>query len=82
MIRQYIDAAMEHAKYEILADDGSYYGEIPVCRGVYANEDTLEACRRELEEVLEDWILLRVYRQLPLPEIDGIRLEVRKEQVA
>ncbi len=72
MIRQYIDAAMEHAKYEILADDGSYYGEVPVCPGVYANEDVLEACRRELEEVLEDWILIRVYRQLPLPEIDGI----------
>ena len=82
MIRQYIDAAMEHAKYEILADDGSYYGEVPVCPGVYANEDALEACRRELEEVLEDRILIRVHRQLPLPEIDGIVLEVRKEQVA
>jgi len=82
MIRQYIDAAMEHAEYEMLADDNTYYGEISVCPGVYANEDTLEKCRKELEEILDEWILLRVHRQLALPEIDGIRLEVKKAQVA
>jgi len=81
MIRRYIDATMNHARYEILPDDKSYYGEIPICPDVYANEDTLEACRRELEEVLEDWILFRVYKQLPLPEVDGFRLEVKKEKV-
>ena len=80
MIRRYMAAAMEHARYEILADDQSYYGEIPVCPGVHANERTLEACRRELEETLEDWILFRTYRRLPLPVIDGVRLEVGKEQ--
>ena len=30
---------MRQAKYELLADDGSLYGEIPVCNGVYANSD-------------------------------------------
>ncbi len=82
MIRQYIDAAMNRAEYEILADDDSYYGEIPVCPGVHANEETLEKCRKELEETLEEWIFFRVHRQLPLPEIDGIKLEVTKSEVA
>ena len=77
-----IDAAMEHATYEILPDDGSYYGEVPLCPGVHANANTLEACRKELEETLEDWLLLRVHKQLPIPEVDGLRLEVNTEQVA
>jgi len=34
--------------------------------------DTLEDCRDELEEVLEEWIFLRIARGLPLPVIDGI----------
>ncbi len=55
---------MRRAKYEILPSDGSIYGEIPGFEGVYANTDTLEACREELEEVLEEWILLRVSRHL------------------
>ena len=42
--------------------------------GVYANTTSLEECREELREVLEEWILFRVYRHLPLPVIDGIEL--------
>lgn len=70
MITQYIQKAMEHARYEILSDDGSFYGEIPECQGVYANARTLEKCRNELEEVLEEWILFRTYKNLSIPAID------------
>ena len=59
MLTKYIQAAMNKARYEILPDDGSFYGEIPGFDGVWANADTLEACRDELKEVLEGWILLR-----------------------
>jgi predicted RNase H-like HicB family nuclease len=78
MLTKYIRAALHHARYEILADDGSFYGEIPVCNGVYANAATLEDCREQLEEVLEEWILFRVSRTLPLPAIDGIELTIRE----
>ena len=67
MLTGYIRAAMRKARYEILPDDGSFYGEIEGFQGVYANADTREACRDELEEVLEEWVLLRVSRQLDLP---------------
>ncbi len=60
MLRQYVGAAMCRAHYEILSDDGSYYGEVPGFEGVFANAETLEACREQLEEVLEDWILLGI----------------------
>ena len=59
-----MQAAMHRARYEILLDDGTFYGEIPGFDGVYANADNLEACREELREVLEEWILLRAsFRQ-------------------
>ena len=37
MLIEYIKAAMRNAHYEIIADDNSYYGEIPGFDGVYAN---------------------------------------------
>jgi predicted RNase H-like HicB family nuclease len=78
MLLEYIDAAMRYAKYEILQEDGSFYGEISECNGVYANADNLEDCRKELMEVLEDWILLRIYKNLSLPIIDGLELSVKE----
>jgi predicted RNase H-like HicB family nuclease len=82
MLTQYLDAAMRHAHYEILPDDGTYYGEIPVCPGVHANAATLEECRAELSSVLEDWLLLRIHKNLSIPSIDGLDLTVTKETAA
>lgn len=78
MLLEYVQAALRHAKYEILPDDGSYYGEISECNGVYANAKTLEDCREELREVLEEWVLFRVHKNLPLPLIDEIELLVKE----
>ena len=64
MLSNYIQAVMRQARYEILPNDGTYYGEIPGFDGVYANAGQLEACREQLEEVLEEWILLRVSRNI------------------
>jgi len=78
MLTRYIRAAMHRARYEILSDDGTFYGEITGFDGVYANAKTLEACREELEEVLEEWILLRVAKNLPLPVVEGIELAIKE----
>ena len=72
MLTEYIAAAMRKAKYEILEDDGSYYGEIPGIQGVYANTDSLKECEEELESVLEDWIMIGLRFGDPIPEIDGL----------
>jgi predicted RNase H-like HicB family nuclease len=54
---------MRMATYEILSA-GTFYGEITGFQGAYANTKTLEACRDELREVLEGWIVLaRILRQ-------------------
>jgi len=78
MLSKYILSAMKKARYEILEDDNTYYGDIPGFKGVYANAGTLEDCREELEEVLEEWLFLRISRNLPIPEIDGIKLKIKK----
>jgi predicted RNase H-like HicB family nuclease len=78
MLMNYIRAAMRRARYEILLDDSTFYGEIPGFDGVYANADTLEACREELLEVLEEWILFRVSRNLPLPIVEEIELAIKE----
>jgi predicted RNase H-like HicB family nuclease len=78
MLTSYLRAAMHQARYEIVEDDGSFYGEIPAIRGIWANAQTLEACREELESVLEGWVLLSIADHSPIPEIDGNRLEIRE----
>ena len=57
MLTAYITAAMARARYRII-DDGTYFGEIPGLRGVWADAKTLEASRSELQEVLEDWLVV------------------------
>jgi predicted RNase H-like HicB family nuclease len=69
---------MALGRYEILPDDGTFYGEIPGFPGVCANAKTLEGCRDQLEEVLEEWVLLRVSRSLPVPSVHGLDLTIRR----
>ncbi len=76
MLLNYVNSALREARYEILTDDKTYYGEIPGFEGIIANADTLEDCRKQLKEVLEEWILLRVSKNLPLLEINGVTLKV------
>jgi predicted RNase H-like HicB family nuclease len=78
MLTDYIRAAMRRAIYKQYPEDGSYWGEIPGFQGVWANTETLESCRDELQEVLEEWILFRLSKQLPLPVVDGIDLTIKK----
>ena len=69
MILEYINAALEKAKYEIIEDDEPYYGEVPRLKGVWATGKTLEECRRNLAETIEGWIIIRLKKGLPIPSI-------------
>jgi len=82
MLTQYIQAAMHRAKYEILQEDGTFYGEIPELPGVYATASTLEDCRELLQSVLEGWILLGLHLHHPIPILNGIDLNPQQPEVA
>lgn len=59
MLLEYIYKKLNQAQYKILGD-GSYFGEIPGLQGVWASEKTLEECRETLQEVLEEWLILKL----------------------
>ena len=59
MLTDFIGKKLQSAKYKIL-EDKSYFGEIPGLKGIWANAKTLELCRKELQEVLEDWLILSI----------------------
>ncbi len=75
MLTAYIRASMRKARYEAL-DDGSFFGTIEGFQGLWANENTLEACREELRSVFEDWLLLALREGDDLPTMDGISLNL------
>ncbi len=68
---------MSQAHYELL-QDGTFYAEIPPCPGVYATASSLEACRTELQEVLEGWIVLGLRMGHAIPAIGKVSLDVEK----
>jgi predicted RNase H-like HicB family nuclease len=71
MLAEYIAKAMEGAKFERL-ENSRYFGTVSEFQGAWAEADSIEKCRRELAEVLEDWILLAIRRNLKLPVFPGI----------
>ncbi|OGL44148.1 MAG: hypothetical protein A2149_09015 [Candidatus Schekmanbacteria bacterium RBG_16_38_11] len=78
MLTEYINKAMELAHYEKIEDDGTYWGEIPGFQGVWGRAKTLEKCREELREALEEWIVFRLRNNLKLPVLKGMNLAMPK----
>jgi predicted RNase H-like HicB family nuclease len=75
LIIEYIEAALSHARYEIIKDDEPFYGEIPGLKGVWATGKTLEECRNNLRQVIDGWIIVRLRKNLPIPPVDGYTIE-------
>jgi predicted RNase H-like HicB family nuclease len=75
MIAEYINAALGRAKYEIIADEEPYYGEVPELEGVWASGRTLEECRHNLAEVIDGWLVVRLKRGLSIPAIGNKKIE-------
>jgi predicted RNase H-like HicB family nuclease len=81
MIIEYCQKVLEKAEYKKL-EDGTWFAEIPNFRGVWANGETVEACRKELVTVLEEWIILKLRDRDAIPEVDGFGLEITEVAVA
>lgn len=79
MIQPYIDAAMRLARYELIQDDEPYYGEVPELPGVWATGRTLEECRQNLLEVVDDWLLFRIARGMSIPPIGDTKIVLPRE---
>jgi len=82
MITEYIEAALARATYEIIQDEEPYYGEIPGLQGVWASGKTLEECRHNLAETVEDWVLLSIAKGLPIPALGEASIHLPKKVAA
>jgi predicted RNase H-like HicB family nuclease len=60
-------------------EDGGFSGEVPGLQGVLSHAETLESCREQLAEVIEEWVLIRVSRGLPIPAVDGVTVAVTSD---
>lgn len=61
MFTEYVRYVMERlAAYEVIDDKKPYIGSIKGFKGVWAQGKTLPECQRELQEVLEEWLLLKI----------------------
>jgi len=68
MLIEYINKALSKAQYDKL-EDGSFSGIIPQCPGVMAFGITLFECQKELESVLEGWLIVKIRHGDTLPVI-------------
>ncbi|PIZ01159.1 HicB family protein [bacterium (Candidatus Gribaldobacteria) CG_4_10_14_0_8_um_filter_33_9] len=68
---------LKTARYKFLKD-GSYFGEIPGLKGVWTNAKNLEDCRKELQEVLEDWLLLKIRFD---EKISGFKIQFNRREL-
>jgi predicted RNase H-like HicB family nuclease len=77
MLFEYIQKALEKAQYKVL-DDGTWFASIPGFEGVWANAKTVEECRHELLEVLEEWLVLKIRDRDSIPEIEGVEIRIKE----
>ena len=77
MLSEYIQKALEKARYKVL-DDGTWFAEISDFEGVWANAATVEECRHELVEVLEEWLVLKIRDRDAIPEIEGVGIQIKE----
>ncbi len=67
---------MRRARFKTLAD-GTCFGQIPGVAGVWANESTLDRCKEVLQEVLEEWLILKIRDHESIPRIGRVGLPVK-----
>lgn len=81
MIQEYIQRAVKKARYKAL-EDGSWFAEIPDFEGVWANAGSIEECREELIDVLEEWLILKLRDGDPIPSLEGLTIKIQPMQAA
>jgi predicted RNase H-like HicB family nuclease len=82
MLIEFIEEAMKRARFEMIDDSEPFYGEVPELEGVWATGETLEKCRENLREAVEEWILLSVKLGLPIPSLGETRIVVPSHEQA
>jgi predicted RNase H-like HicB family nuclease len=80
MFAEYIRAALENTEYEIIDNPDPYYAHVPGLVGVWATGKTFEECRKELIEVIEEWIVAKLQWGQPIPSMGGLTISTSSKE--
>lgn len=82
MIQDYITNNMNRANYELIDGGKIFYAEIKTLRGVWAVGKTLEECRLNLMTTIGGWLILRLKKNLPIPNFKIPNSSILKSKYA
>jgi predicted RNase H-like HicB family nuclease len=74
ILTDYLEHAMEHARVEKI-DENNWHAEIPECDGVWAIAEDAVKASAVLQQVLEEWMVIRLQRGQGLPPVDGVAVD-------
>ena len=80
MLQEFINFYLEKANYKLIDNGKTYYAEIPALKGIWATGKNLEECRRNLLETLEGWVILRLKKNLSIPNFQIPFAKMRVER--
>ena len=80
MFSEYIQAALEKAEYEVIDNPEPYYAHVPGLVGVWATGMNIEDCRKELIEVIEEWIVAKLQWGQPIPSMAGHTITISPKE--
>lgn len=73
-LSKYVEAALKKAEYE-KDENGVVIGKVPGASGFFAQGDTFEEARANLQDVIEGNVMLALQLALEIPEIEGIEIK-------
>ena len=67
MFTQYVESVMRKARFERIDGKRVYFGRITSFQGVWAQGKTQRECEKNLREVLEEWLLIKIRKHKFVP---------------
>ncbi len=74
VLSKYVEAALKKAEYS-KDENGIIIAKIPGASGFFAQGDTFEEARANLQDVIEGNVILALQLGLEIPQIEGVEIK-------
>ena len=73
-LSKYVEAALKTAEYD-KDENGVVIAQVPKASGFFAQGDTFEEARANLQDVIEGNVMLALQLGLPIPRMQGVEIK-------
>jgi predicted RNase H-like HicB family nuclease len=73
-LSKYVEAALKKAEYE-KDENGIVIAKVPKANGFFAQGDTFEEARANLQDVIEGNVILALQLGFEIPHIEGVKIK-------